>query len=191
MSEREAHLLGARSFEKAAIQLLLVALLQQPVLTAGGPKASPECLRISATTRLAHAKSSIVISAATCLAHQAHDVPRPVRKMSLQPVDEQVANLVWKAQENIMRALCTGSRDTCEDIFDFVIVDCRYQRCNQHAHRNTPRGQLFDNFEACFGRRYAGLHDALQVAIESRHADGNRAQVGGSELRKNVQVARD
>src|SRR5690606_38056850 len=122
-AERQLELPLSRPPEQAAIEPGSVASLPQAVPGAGGLEALSNHISIRTAPGLAHAVAAVVVPAAARAAHQAHDVSGTLRQVRLQPVREDVLELVRQPQEHVARVARAGVRRGADDALDLGIVD--------------------------------------------------------------------
>jgi hypothetical protein len=98
--EIEAKLTLSRTSELAAVEApALVAVMDQAEAAAGGPEAGCQHIRISAAAGLTYPEPVVIIFTAASLAYETHHVLGAVRKMHVEPFDEQGLHFVRQAQE--------------------------------------------------------------------------------------------
>ena len=119
---------------------MLVGTGVQSELAAGRAKATREHVRVCATPGLAYAETGIIGAATTCLPYQAQHAFLAVRKMCVQPLREDVEELVRQTQKNVVRLVGSRGGHRLKDRFDFVVVDRRNDRRDQGTGRNAVFG---------------------------------------------------
>src|SRR5579871_4296219 len=113
----------------------------------------------------------------------------PLRVVRLEPLPEQMLNLVGQPQQDIARPARAALRGSFENRLELVIIERGDHRRRHHYGRYPRRVQLGKRTQPCLRRGGARLHRALQVSVESRDTDGNARQPIASHLRQQLEVA--
>ncbi len=119
--------------ELIAAEFQLIPVSVQAETLTSRTKSGSKHIGVRASPALPDTKPVVIMPAATCLFDKAHDVFCAVRKVRGQPLHKQGLYLVWQSQKDVTCVGRTDASRSLENMFDFVVVNCRDDRRDKDA----------------------------------------------------------